>query len=202
MSITLSRSSVTSKPDFVLFLDPSINFTGYAVYRLERINFAVQTRLTQYGVVESPQVGSATERTYSMVRRCLEHSCTAAVIELPPDTIYGYKQLSKDMLVTKAESVFKTYGVAMSLLCGLRALGRQAATIYPRQWELDHRPRKKLGYADVKEWSMAIANRALERDGFLNQPLHTRKEQNAADAVTMGERLLPALLDGKLPTTT
>lgn len=202
--ITLSRSSITSKPDYVLFLDPSINFTGWACYRLWRAEHQVHTVLHAYGVIE-PLGETVEARTVSMVARGIQTflaaPCTAAVIELPPDTIYGAKVMTKDMIIAKAESVFKTYGVAMALLCGIRTTGKQATTIYPRQWELDHRPRKKLGFKDVKAWSMSVANDVLDRSGFTRETLETRKEQNAADAITMGERILPRLLAGDMPAT-
>lgn len=181
-----------------MFIDPSMNTMGWAIYELSRVNFQVQSRLKSFGLVTPTDPdASAQDRICCVVNQMLalyqQHKCRVAIIEKPPDTIYGANKMKPFMVVARAQSIFKVYAVALAIYSAFRA--EQCQMVLPSQWEPS---KKERGGRDIKEWSLLNANLMLQRTGF-QEKLKTKVDENIADAISLGERMIPYLLAGKLP---
>ena len=172
----------------LLSIDPGLTCTGWAVFRMNE-----GVRLSACGKVRSEDFMETDE---SLPRRlapildamcgvCNQHKPAVVVVEQPPQTIYKAKMLKKEMIIAKAQSVFKTFAVCAGLLAALRNLEKVqlVTTVLPVQWEYG---KTKRGGLDVKAWSMKMANEIIDLSGNTVSWLRTQEDQNVADAITMG----------------
>ena len=168
-------------------VDPGVNVTGFSVYKTA-MNGTPQ--LIRYGSAAPPDMfESEHERTAYVVDKLgavfNEHAPAFCYVEQPPSTLYGQKG-TKDMLIARAQSVFKTVAVCFSILTYLRIRTKIIGVpILPSQWQPSKKARNNL---DTKEWSLLYANRILCTD--MQRPpgtLHTQADENIADAVSIGK---------------
>jgi hypothetical protein len=173
---------------FFAAIDPGINATGFAIYRNSLEGIA---KLVQYGAAVPPaNLEDQHQRTAYVVDKIqgvLNPVGPAfCYVEQPPSTLYGQKSLGKDALIARAQSVFKTVAVCFSILTYLRLNTKCIPyPLFPSQWQLSKKQRQGLG---TKEWSLGLGNAILEKD--MNRPsntLHTKQDENIADAVVMGK---------------
>ena len=95
------------------------------------------------------------------------------------------------MLIARAQSVFKTIGVTYTLYTRLRRFtGVNVYLIDPVKWQ--ERSAKARGELDIKEWSLRLANTLLATASTLEANLHTKRDENIADAICMGYRAYKA----------
>ncbi len=91
------------------------------------------------------------------------------------------------MIIARAQSVFKTIGVTYSLYARLRQLmGISLYLVDPVTWQ--ERSRKKREGLDIKDWSLQVANGIINHctNPAIPGELHTEKDKNIADAISMG----------------
>lgn len=111
---------------------------------------------------------------------------TELAVEVPPDTIYGYKRLKKEQIVARAQSLFRTFGLAYFLIGSLRSQVDETHAVYPSQWEPSKKARNNI---PIKQWSLARANILLKENSQLGL-LSTSEEENIADAINLGWKLI------------
>lgn len=172
-----------------LSIDPGINVTGFSRYDVSLTGIS---KLVRYGAIIPPE----SENNYEQINYIVDSVSGFdkdfkpgfILVEQPPSTVYGGKQLSKDMLIARAQSVFKTVAVAASILATLRHTSRALRVpILPVQWQENIKRHKGL---TSKEWSLREANKILIAD--MQRPantLHTKQDENIADSITMGRRV-------------
>lgn len=175
----------------LLSIDPGLVCTGWAAYKLATIG----PQLMSCGKVKSEDFQDNDEDLIVRLRPIIDcmrgvssiYRPAVVLIEQPPQTIYGARMLKKDMIVARAQSVFKVFAVLGALIADLRQVScvQHVATILPSQWEYS---KKKRGGMDVKQWSLSYANSVIAgRDSALGLPhLHTKEDQNVADAISLG----------------
>lgn len=173
---------------FFTAVDPGVNVTGFSVFQT---TLTGEHKLIRYGAAIPPeQFVDEHQRTAYVVDKLggifNEVNPVFCYVEQPPFTLYGQKHLSKDGLIARAQSVFKTVAVCFSVLTYLRTKTKCIPMpILPSQWQASKKARNKLG---TKEWSLMVANSVLVRD--MQRPagtLHTASDENIADAVSIGK---------------
>jgi hypothetical protein len=139
-----------------------------------------------------------------MAAVALEMQPRMVVIEHPPDTVYGQKLLSKDAIIGRMAKMFKVIAVCYALAEALHQHEsmRMVKFIYPGQWqERSWKKRlKECGSKEMKKWSMSRANHVISYASILEHRTHlnTVKEQNTADAITIGARTIALMSEDKL----
>lgn len=172
----------------LLSIDPGLVCTGWAVFALDRDG----PSLTACNKIKSSDFQDSDEDLIVRLKPiidcmrgvCNQYKPAVVLLEQPPQTIYNSKMLKKEMLIAKAQSVFKVFAVLGALIADLRqaASVQHVTTILPSQWEYS---KKRRGGLPVKEWSLKYANQILAH----NNPeilLHTKEDQNVADAISLG----------------
>jgi len=188
------KASISSRNVSFLFLDPSVNTTGWSMYQVEfdyeaeakGKNFWKRT-LVGYGLLQTPSELTTLEAVLKM------HSLfkslrlvDAAVVEIP-EIVYAGKSGQKEILA-KAASVIETALAAGVFIAALREAKVEIGTIKPREWQTGNgKPRK----VNSKAWAITIANALIGRTG--GRPLHTKNDENISDAIVMGEFSIPRI---------
>jgi hypothetical protein len=188
MSTGKTFSSPTSvwKGCSFLSLDPGINNTGFAFYR---INDDHSLKLREYGVISPPDNDEPLIRVSDLVDQVFLHVTTKkpafVFLERPPDTIYHQSRCHPAALVARAQSVFKVIGVTYSLYSRLRQLvGISIFPVDPVKWQ--ERSSIKRGGLEIKDWSLKMANGIIATSSDSIPNLHTDRDENIADAISMG----------------
>ena len=185
------------------FIDPGINFCGYALYECElrEDDQAVVTRLKRSGCITHASKGKTDlDRTLAIAEGVMLHLSSKKLrkvyIEEPPPTIYNQRGMNKSSLVARAQSIFRTVGVAYAVAQSFASSKFPVEMLYPTSWQ----PGKST-YAGltVKEWSLNNANGILRMNNF-DSVLKTHKDINEADAINQGHFLLSEIQneDGKV----
>lgn len=182
---------VKYSPNCFLFVDPSIATMGLAAYQCKVTDNRVSNHLIYSEVVCRSTVEEPLHiRCRTMYRFVLgmvrELNVSRVYIEIPPETIYDQKNLDRNQIIARANSIFKLNAVTYSIFTALADTVR-AFPILPVEWEI---VRNKKGGA--KEWSLGYANLILTQQKK-NRQLKEGKEQNEADAITMGDVILRKL---------
>lgn len=173
------------------FLDPGSNVSGYAAYEHSRNGRRLKS--TGFIDVKTKDGEDFLDKLRTITDLVLSKLCSFhrpwVWVEIPPFTLYEQKRSSKDMLIARAQSVFKTVGVAYSVLSVTRLDKNVAQTraILPSQWQGGKRRENS------KVWSMRMANQIVT--GF---NLSSHRDQNLADAITMGYVTLDNLENGTI----
>jgi hypothetical protein len=105
-----------------------------------------------------------------------------------------------ERIVARAQSVFKTMGVTMGLLTGLRSNRLpDPVPFFPRHWEPSDKAR---GKRPIKEWSLDQANCLIRDFSDTDERVYltTKKDENIADAICMGFIMSHKFLDAASPT--
>lgn len=175
-----------------LSLDPGINHTGLARYYINQ-DHSLQIR--EYLTISPPENDEPLIRAEWIADRAAlhveQHKPAFVFLERPPDTVYHQSRLSQDMLIARAQSVFKTIGVTYTLYTRLRRFtGVNVYLVDPVKWQ--ERSQKARGDLDIKEWSLRLANTLLATASNLEANLHTKRDENIADAISMGYRAYKA----------
>lgn len=196
------RGLLKQQKENLLFVDPSIDCTGYSAWELSDTT----VRLLAFGAINALKSDQRLTDRVSYMVDCVRiqrdaHACKWVCVEQPPQTIYGYQQMAPERIVARAQSVFKTVAVAMSILSSLRENKRpDPVAFFPRHWELSPKAR---GNRPVKEWSMDQAN-ILIRDYSVDREsriyLTTKKDENIADAICMGWFMSHKFMEAASPT--
>lgn len=183
-----------------MFLDPSVNNCGFSVYKVCHFSseLGYKSSLLDFGVIKSDYK----EKTSMKIRQVLRmssdifsnHACSHIVIEVPPQTIYGIDTMTPDMIVARAQSVFKTVAVSHVLYHDSVSRGRSAMMVLPVQWEPGKSERGGLA---IKAYNVEEANRIIKKNNFSSRLTAGGREENAADAVVMGYRLISAIIQKK-----
>jgi len=113
-------------------------------------------------------------------------------VEQPPQTIYNARKSTKDRLIARAQSVFKTFAVAYMILGMLYTI--RTGTVLPVQWEPS---KKKRCGMEIKAWSLNTANEIIKKIGMQPKRLHTKLDENEADAINIGDAILNKLESGE-----
>jgi len=180
----------------MFFVDPGIGVTGYAAYRHTALNGSKCRTLLSSGIIE-PLTSS--DDIFLRVRSIAQQvqyianniSIDRLYVEQPPQTVYGGMRLSKNMLIARAQSVFKTFAVAYGILGILDSC--HLGVVLPIQWEPS---KKQRGGMEIKAWSLQNANRILQATGY-SKKLATKKDINEADAINIGNVVLDKLESGE-----
>lgn len=188
------KVSITSKVVYFLFLDPSVNTTGWSLYKIDfdaagdlATGKYWKERLVDYGLLRN-----FTDNTLAAITSCgrqvidlINKSKVDAVIVETPEIIYAGKMDMKKLLA-KAASTLETAMAAAAMLVAAQCSKKDTAMIRPREWQMGHARPKKV---DSKVWSMTVANSILAQAGFATR-LHTKNDENVADAIAMGSLLM------------
>lgn len=172
----------------LLSIDPGLVCTGWAIFDLENKGPMLRTcgRVRSSDFTESDEnlIVRLNPIVDSMRGVVNQYKPAVVLIEQPPQTIYKSQMLKKEMLIAKAQSVFKVFAVLGALVADLRQASsiQHVTAILPVQWEYS---KKKRGGMDVKEWSMQYANNVIA-DCNLSLALKTKEDQNVADAISLG----------------
>lgn len=168
-----------------LSIDPGINYTGLAVYKIDlqgnlRINKAV--------AISTPDCDDL-ERAGLIVEMVEAHIHTEKpaflFLERPPNTIYYQGRLSPGAIIARAQSVFKVIGVTYAISARLRReVGLKVIPIDPVKWQ--ERSKAKRDGLDIKDWSLRLANSLLQQISDISPSLHSNRDENIADAISMG----------------
>lgn len=107
-------------------------------------------------------------------------------LEKPPDTIYHQGRMSPGQLIARAQNVFKVVGVTYSLYTRISSRFPQVSLflIDPVKWQ--ERSSKARQGLEIKEWSLKLANSLIVAYGNAEANLHTKRDENIADAIAMG----------------
>lgn len=170
-----------------LSLDPGINHTGFAHWR---IDLQGNVRLSEFGAISSmiPSEDDL-ERASVIVENVVAHISTYKpafiFLERPPSTVYYQGRLSPGMIVARAQSVFKVIGVTYAIAIRVRSLtGMRVFPVDPAKWQ--ERSKKKRDGLSIKDWSLRLANTLITQCSDKVPDLRTAKDENIADAVSMG----------------
>ncbi len=176
----------------MLFVDPSINKLGIAIYRCtsEDGKTLVHKLIKSECHVDIDTSVSTDIRCRNMYRYVKaivnENECKKVYIEIPPDTIYEQKRLTKDDVIARAASICKlnavTYSIFAHLVDTVPCHG-----ILPAQWEV------RKGQGGAKLWSLNYANLILRQNKIVRELREGTKDQNEADAITMGDIVIRKL---------
>lgn len=177
-----------------LFVDPSVNYLGYAFYYASIKDSKLHLELADSGCRESPcgpndhlQVRCRSQRHFvSAIAK--EQKPYSIYIETPPYTIYEQKGKSKDDVIARAQHVFKLIAVTYSIFAGLEE-SYTCHPLLPSQWQVNKTSKSS------KEWSLQYANLVIRNSGS-SRELRTKKDENEADAITMGNVVLHKLFSG------
>lgn len=182
---------VKSNPSFFLFVDPSIVNLGYAVFHCKSPdNKTIVHTLVRSGMYNTSELTDKDTyvRCYAMSEFVMalarESQAKRIYIETPPDTIYEQKNLNKDQIIARAQSVAKLTAATYSIFQAGLDNKFTCLPILPVQWEMVRG--KKNGGA--KAWSLQYANTVAAKD--VKQII---KDQNEADAITMGDVIMRKL---------
>ena len=192
------RTAVRVRPRFIVCFDPGVKHTGYSVFRHGLSSGKFIRTLSSFGKI-SPGESFSDEL---LARACYISShaksiCdsveASAVYVEQPLVVYGGR-LSKQMILAKASSVFKTIAVAYHISASTQGRKVKSGVIYPNQWE----PSKKARAGqEIKAWSLDKANEVIQE--FYSKPHHlcTGPDENIADAINIGMKVLDRLENGE-----
>ena len=181
----------------MLFVDPGIGVTGYAIYRHTALKGRDNRTLLSSGIVE-PLKGDKEilVRSQSIAQQLHfiagNNSIHKFYVEQPPQTVYGGVRLTKNAIIARAQSVFKTFAVTYNVI-GLLGKSYRCGVILPVQWEPS---KKQRGGMAIKAWSLQNANSIIEKIGK-PKVLATKKDENEADAISIGSVVLDKLESGE-----
>lgn len=184
-------------------MDPGIETTGICILRSgrEEILSTVNHRILHLGPIKPGRLKEREDAddilsrclniSEKVEKYCLRHKVQYLFVEQPPQTIYGGYSMTKKLLITRAQSVFKTFAVAYAIIGRMSDSKIELRTILPVQWQLSKKQRRGL---DTKKWSVELANRTLDSLPPGDHPDSIRNH-NVADALCMGIITLQKLLD-------
>lgn len=208
----LKRSPLT-----IMTVDPSVNYTGVSIVKqwvdsfqpLPRPAYVfadsmVRCRILDYQLITtSPELEHLCQAVRSMAEsaRCFaeQYQPGLVLIEQPPMTMYN-QQASKPALIARAQSVFQTFSVAYGIYGSLYR-NFNCRIILPIHWQLH---KKRRGGAEIKDWSLYYANDGISKFCDLAASerfkayLHTKKDENVADAITIALRTFDQFHSGGL----
>ncbi len=182
----------------ILCVDPGIVATGYAIYTHTLRKGQPSRVLIKSGLIRpsNKEVDINARASYiGESLQCIirEIQIDRVYVEQPPLTIFYAKKLSKDGIIARAQSVFKTFAVAYMILGMLYTI--HTCTILPVQWEPSQ---KKRGVMKIKVWSLRNANKIIKAIGVQSKKsLHTKLDENEADAINIGDVVLSRLESGE-----
>lgn len=185
-------NSVRFNPLSIAFIDPSINKLGLAIYRCTSTDGkALAHELTKsechVDIDTSVPTDIRCRNMYRYVSAVIrENSCKKVYIEIPPDTIYDQHKLTKDQVIARAASICKLNAVTYSIFAHLVDVV-PCHGILPAQWEV------RKGPGGAKLWSLNYANLILRQNGIVRELREGTKDQNEADAITMGDIVIRKL---------
>lgn len=179
------------RPCILAAIDPGVNHTGYAFFRHYYHEGLLTRELFSFGNISPPSdMEELQERAFYIAEvvklKCLSFSAHLLYIEEPVIVYSG--NLSRQVILSKASSVFKTSSVAYCILGNLIGTRIITATIIPRQWQKTKQQRDGL---PIKKWSLQEANKLIG-----SQKLITKADENTADAINIGNYALKRLEDG------
>jgi hypothetical protein len=187
-------SFLAFNPSCFLFVDPSINSTGYAVYKCRSVDpHGVAIKLVKYGLLKSAKPPADLQvknccriRDFlqPLLGLCHEFKVKRCYVEEPGQSIYKSKKITKNMIIARARSVAMTMGACQAMVA---YVGTEVptSTFLPADWQPPHNTRKESS----KEWSLRHANSILIVDGFPPE-LQTKADENIADAINFGYVIL------------
>lgn len=180
-------------PTNFMFVDPSINNTGYAVYRcsVDLVDKeTVHLKLLKYGLLRFPCEYERNNDVriadffHPLMALCDEFKVRRCYVEEPGETIYGAKKMTKDGIIARARSVALTMATCHGIIAHIKQK-HHCWTFLPADWQPPHQRRKKPS----KEWSLDHANLVLKQQGFPST-LQTKADENIADAINFGYVIL------------
>jgi hypothetical protein len=170
-----------------LSIDPGINHTGFAHYR---IGMQGELSLKDYGAVSLAKDGlDDLERAGIIVDTVMAHvnqkRPAFVFLERPPNTIYYQGKCSNAMLIARAQNVFKVVGITYAISVRVRPLtGLRLFPVEPVKWQ-ERSPKKRLGLS-IKDWSIKLANSIITQTTSNPANLGSERDENIADAISMG----------------
>lgn len=170
-----------------LALDPGINHTGYAQYRIDERG---KLSLPAFGAIsvngkDMDDLDRAGLMVDGVVAHISQRKPAFIFLERPPNTIYHQGKSSPKLLIARAQNVFKVVGVAYSIAVRLRTFtGLNVIPVDPVKWQ--ERSKAQRGGLDIKDWSIKLANSLIMQLSNETPQLHSDRDENIADAVSMG----------------
>lgn len=170
-----------------LALDPGIRHTGFSHWRIDDNG---KLSLRSYGAVSVARDDmDDLERAGIMVDGVMAHVATKkpafVFLERPPNTIYHQGKATPKFLIARAQSVFKVVGVTYAIACAIRrAVGLRTIPIDPVKWQ--ERSVAGRGGLCIKDWSLKLANSLITQYTNEIPSLHSDRDENIADAISMG----------------
>lgn len=176
-----------------------MNTTGYAVYSVAtKKNPTAEDffdrKLVRYGLWDGSKASEGLGGSTLFMRAELEcflksldrdHlTIDGAVVETPEIVFSGKKNFQQTL--SRVSSILETSFIAGMFWESLRMDDIRVCTLPPRGWQ---QYRKKSRKVHSKDYSLMMANHIL-RGVTPTKILHTQKDENIADAITMGELLL------------
>lgn len=183
-----------------MFVDPSINATGLAIYDCQENGGQIESTLRISDLVRVDKEELATwDRALIMCERIQafanQYQVQRIYIEEPPGTLYQgqMQQGNIGQLIGRANKIFKLTAVVYGLLGLLHhSYPKKVKTFLPIDWEPHFSHRKGMA---IKDWSMWHANLVLEKQGC--SLLKTKLDENVADAINQGYFLIQKFTSGK-----
>lgn len=173
---------ITLPAKSLLAVDPSVNSCGYSVWNYGRKS------LIDYGLIEPGEKSDLYKVLHvseTLIGIARLYSVKTIYIENIPDTLYNQKNLSRDMLIAKAQSVFKTVSVIYTIVGLAQQLNATIVFVLPTEWQNFLKLRKK-GF-NIKRRSVEHAQKVMNlytvKKMDLSAPL---KRENIADAINIG----------------
>lgn len=166
----------------LLVVDPSVNNCGYSIW-----NYGTKT-LIEYGLIEPGEktdiqkIMHVAETVIGLARL---HNTKRIVIEHVPDTIYNQGKLTRDLLIARAKSVFKTVAVTYTIVGLAKQLNLAVVFVFPVEWQTYLKIRKK-GH-NIKLRSIEHAQKVMKLYNVKQLDLSApKKRENIADAINLG----------------
>lgn len=166
----------------LLAVDPSVNSCGYSVW-----NYGSKS-LIDYGLIEPGEKSDYYKVLHvaeTIAGIAQDYKAKEILIENVPDTLYGQAKLTRDMLIAKAQSVFKTVSVIYTIVGLAQRLDTTIVFVLPTEWQNFLKLRKK-GF-NIKRRSVEHAQKVMNLYTVKKMDLSTPiKRENIADAINIG----------------
>jgi hypothetical protein len=169
-----------------LSIDPGINHTGLATYKVEdgKPKLITWSAISpnareECDIERAGFIVDSTQATVNLTKPAF------VFLERPPNTIYYQGKSSPGMLIARAQSVFKVIGVTYAIAIRLRNFtGLKTILVDPVKWQ--ERSKAKRDGLNIKDWSLRLANSLITQLTTEVANLHTERDINIADAICMG----------------